>query len=62
MRCILDAIHRLHATEQPEVIITDQGSYSDIVYRLFAICGYQFAPRYADISDTLRGAKSLLCL
>ena len=49
---ILDAIHRLHAAEHPEVIITDQGSYSDIVYGLFAICGYQFAPRHADISDT----------
>ncbi|MGH3199212.1 MAG: DUF4158 domain-containing protein, partial [Streptosporangiaceae bacterium] len=29
---ILDAIHRLDATEHPEVITTDQGSYSDIVY------------------------------
>ena len=49
---ILDAIHRLDATEHPEVITTDQGSYSDIVYGLFAICGYQFAPRHADITDT----------
>lgn len=49
---ILDAIHRLDATEPPEIIITDTASYSDIVYGLFAICGYQFAPRIADISDT----------
>lgn len=49
---ILDAIHRLDAAEHPEVITTDQGSYSDIVYGLFAICGYQFAPRHADITDT----------
>jgi TnpA family transposase len=49
---ILDAIHRLDAAEPPEIIITDTGSYSDIVYGLFAICGYQFAPRIADISDT----------
>jgi TnpA family transposase len=49
---ILDAIHRLDAIEHPEVITTDQGSYSDIVYGLFAICGYQFAPRHADITDT----------
>ncbi|MDP9843371.1 Tn3 family transposase [Streptosporangium lutulentum] len=49
---ILDAIHRLDATEQPEIIITDTGSYSDIVYGMFAVCGYQFAPRHADISDT----------
>ncbi|MGW1817438.1 Tn3 family transposase [Streptomyces sp. NPDC002125] len=25
--------------------------YSDIVFGLFAICGYQFSPRIADISD-----------
>ena len=49
---ILDAIHRLDAAEHPEVITTDQGSYSDIVYGMFAICGYQFAPRHADIADT----------
>ncbi|MFP3969687.1 Tn3 family transposase, partial [Actinomadura fulvescens] len=49
---ILDAIHRLDATEHPDVITTDQGSYSDIVYGMFAACGYQFAPRHADITDT----------
>jgi TnpA family transposase len=49
---ILDAIHRLDAIEHPEVITTDQGSYSDIVYGMFAVCGYQFAPRHADITDT----------
>ncbi len=49
---ILDAIHRLDAAEQPEVVVTDTASYSDIVYSMFAICGYQFAPRIADISDT----------
>lgn len=49
---ILDAIHRLDATEHPDIITTDQGSYSDIVYGMFAACGYQFAPRHADITDT----------
>lgn len=49
---ILDAIHRLDAIEHPEVITTDQGSYSDLVYGMFAMCGYQFAPRHADITDT----------
>ena len=49
---ILDAIHRLDATEHPDIITTDTGSYSDIVYGMFAVCGYQFAPRHADISDT----------
>jgi TnpA family transposase len=48
---ILDALHRLDAREQPEILTTDTASYSDIVFGLFAICGYQFAPRIADISD-----------
>ncbi|WP_435835038.1 Tn3 family transposase [Streptomyces antibioticus] len=30
--------------------MTDTGSYSDLVFGLFAICGYQFSPRIADIS------------
>ncbi|WP_164903626.1 Tn3 family transposase [Nonomuraea polychroma] len=49
---ILDAIHRLDATEPPDIVTTDTGSYSDVVYGMFAICGYQFAPRHADITDT----------
>ncbi len=48
----LDAIHRLDAAEQPEVVVTGTDSYSDLVYGMFAMCGYQFAPRHADISDT----------
>ncbi len=48
---ILDALHRLDAREQPEILTTDTASYSDIVFGLFAICGYQFAPRISDIGD-----------
>jgi TnpA family transposase len=48
---ILDAIFNLDVSTPPELIITDNASYSDIVFGLFAICGYQFAPRIADISD-----------
>jgi TnpA family transposase len=32
-------------------VITDTAGYSDIVFGLFAICGYQFSPRIADITD-----------
>ncbi len=49
---ILDAIHNLDVPQRPEVVITDTASYSDIVFGLFAICGYQFSPRIADITDT----------
>ncbi|MET9644806.1 Tn3 family transposase [Streptomyces syringium] len=48
---ILDAVFHLDTRERPEIVITDTGSYSDLVFGLFAICGYQFSPRIADISD-----------
>jgi TnpA family transposase len=48
---ILDAIFNLDVATAPELVIADNASYSDIVFGLFAICGYQFAPRIADISD-----------
>ncbi|MEU6719725.1 Tn3 family transposase [Nonomuraea sp. NPDC046802] len=47
-----DSLYILDAAEQPEVVVTDTGSYSDLVYGMFAMCGYQFAPRHAHISDT----------
>ena len=49
---ILDAIHNRDGGPRPEVVITDTASYSDIVFGLFAICGYQFSPRLADITDS----------
>ncbi|WP_434101103.1 Tn3 family transposase [Streptomyces malaysiensis] len=48
---ILDAIHARDGGPKPETVITDTALYSDIVFGLFAICGYQFSPRIADISD-----------
>ena len=48
---ILDAIHARDGGPRPETVITDTASYSDIVFGLFAICGYQFSPRIADITD-----------
>jgi len=49
---ILDAIHARDGGDKPEVVVTDTASYSDIVFGLFAICGYQFSPRIADLADT----------
>jgi TnpA family transposase len=48
---ILDAVINIEAGIRPEVVITDTASYSDLVFGLFAILGYQFSPRIADISD-----------
>jgi TnpA family transposase len=49
---ILDAIHNRDGGPRPEIVITDTASYSDIVFGLFAICGYRFSPRIADIADS----------
>jgi TnpA family transposase len=49
---ILDAIFNLDGGPKPETVVTDTASYSDIVFGLFAICGYQFSPRIADLGDT----------
>jgi TnpA family transposase len=48
---ILDAVFNLDGSIRPGMVVTDTASYSDLVFGLFAICGYQFAPRIADISD-----------
>lgn len=47
----MDAIFNLDGGPKPETVITDTGSYSDIVFGLFAICGYQFSPRIAHLAD-----------
>ena len=56
--CILDAVFNLDGPVRPEIVITDTGSDSDLVFGLFAICGYQFSPRIADISDAGCGAST----
>lgn len=35
-------------TPEPQIIVTDTASYSDQVFGLFRLLGYQFAPRLAD--------------
>jgi TnpA family transposase len=48
---ILDALLNLDAGPKPEVFTTDNASYSDMVFGVFAILNYQFAPRFADLPD-----------
>jgi len=49
---ILDLVLNLEGGPRPEVVVTDTASYSDIVFGLFRILGYQFSPRIADLADT----------
>jgi TnpA family transposase len=49
---ILDLLLNIEGGPRPDVVVTDTASYSDIVFGLFRILGYQFSPRIADLTDT----------
>ncbi len=48
---ILDGLLEQATSLQPEQVATDTASYSDQVFGLFRLLGYQFSPRLADLSD-----------
>lgn len=48
---VLDGLLDLDGGPRPEMIATDTASYSDQVFGLFALLGYQFSPRLADMPD-----------
>lgn len=48
---ILDVLLNLDGGPKPEIIATDEASYSDMVFGLFSMLGYRFSPRIADIGD-----------
>ena len=48
---ILDTLLNLDAGVKPEMVATDNASYSDIVFGLFKILGYSFSPRFRDLAD-----------
>ena len=48
---LLDGLLEQETHHHPTELITDTGGYSDIVFGLFRLLGYQFSPRLADIGD-----------
>ena len=48
---VLDGILEQETHHRPREVITDTGGYSDIVFGLFWLLGYQFSPRLADLGD-----------
>lgn len=48
---ILDALLNLDGGVKPEMVATDNASYSDMVFGLFKILGYNFSPRLRDLGD-----------
>ena len=48
---ILDTLLNLDAGVKPEMVATDNASYSDMVFGLFSLLGYNFSPRFKDLAD-----------
>jgi len=49
---IIDLIYRQEAGQRPEVIISDAGAYSDIVFGLLHLLDFDYRPQPADLPDT----------
>lgn len=48
---ILDGLLEQETSLQPTELMTDTAGYSDIVFGLFRLLGYQFSPRLADVGE-----------
>jgi TnpA family transposase len=48
---ILDTLLNLDGEVKPEMVTTDNASYSDMVFGIFKMLGYRFAPRFRDLAD-----------
>ncbi len=48
---ILDTLLNLDGGVRPEMVATDNASYSDMVFGLFSMLGYNFSPRFRDLAD-----------
>lgn len=49
---LLDLLLGQETVLQPQEIMTDTAGYSDIIFGLFGLLGYQFSPRLADIGES----------
>lgn len=48
---MIDLLYRQDAGQRPTVIVTDTGSYSDMVFALLHLLGFDYRPQLADIPD-----------
>ncbi len=48
---VLDVILGRDGGPPPQMVATDTASYSELVFGLFRLLGYQFSPRIADLTD-----------
>jgi TnpA family transposase len=48
---LIDLLYRRDGGRRPEVVITDTGSYSDVVFGLLQLLGFDYRPQLADLPD-----------
>lgn len=48
---VLEGLLNQETKLQPKELITDTASYTDVIFGLFHILGYQFSPRLADVGE-----------
>jgi TnpA family transposase len=48
---VIDLIYSQDAGARPEVIVSAAGSYSDIVFGLITLLGFDYRPQLADLPD-----------
>jgi len=48
---ILDTLLNLDGGVRPEMVATDNASYSDMVFGIFKMLGLRFSPRFRDLAD-----------
>ncbi|MEI4605945.1 Tn3 family transposase [Bacillus cereus] len=49
---LLQCVLKQDTSLQPKEIMTDTVGYSDIIFGLFGLLGYQFSPRLADVGES----------
>ncbi|KUL30853.1 hypothetical protein ADL15_23105 [Actinoplanes awajinensis subsp. mycoplanecinus] len=49
---VVDLVYNPDGGPQPEVLITDAGSYSDVVFGIVTLLGFDYRPVLADLPDT----------
>ncbi|GAA2702488.1 Tn3 family transposase [Nonomuraea recticatena] len=48
---MIDVLFRRDGGQRPDIIVTDTGSYSDVVFGLVHLLGMQYRPALADLPD-----------
>lgn len=48
----VDLVYDPHGGPRPEVLITDAGSYSDLIFGIVTLLGFDYRPVLADLPDT----------